>query len=142
MTMRAMVAAALIICAAASVQAKDEAAGTPAAKAAVSAQAKDQAGTAAKHDLENGKAKYKLFCVACHGASGKGDGVAAAALDPKPADHSSKKVMGALKDEYLFKVIKEGGAAVKKSPTMAAWGAALKDDDIHDVVAYIRTLAK
>ena len=133
MTTRSIVVAVLVICAAAGVQAKDEASGV---------QAKDKADAAAKHDLENGKAKYKLFCVACHGEMGKGDGVAAAALDPKPADHSDKKVMSALKDEYLFKVIKEGGAAVKKSPTMAAWGAALKDDDIHDVVAYIRTLAK
>ena len=124
MTMRSIAAAALIICAALSVHAAED------------------ADAAAKPNVENGKAKYKLFCVSCHGDTGKGDGIAAAALDPKPADHSDKKVMSALKDDYLFKVIKEGGAAVGKSPTMAPWGAALKDSDVKDVVAFIRTLAK
>jgi mono/diheme cytochrome c family protein len=31
-------------------------------------------------------------CAACHGASGRGDGVASAALQPKPADWSSAAV--------------------------------------------------
>ena len=36
-------------------------------------------------DAVKGGEKYKIFCVACHGPTGKGDGVAAAALDPKAA---------------------------------------------------------
>lgn len=31
-----------------------------------------------------GKTKYDMTCASCHGNDGKGDGVAAAALDPKP----------------------------------------------------------
>jgi cytochrome c oxidase cbb3-type subunit 3 len=49
--------------------------------------------------------------------------------------------MNALSDEHLFKVIKEGGPAVGKSPLMTPWGGTLSDDDIHDVVAYIRSIA-
>jgi mono/diheme cytochrome c family protein len=49
--------------------------------------------------------------------------------------------MNALSNEHLFKVIKEGGAAVGKSPLMAPWGGALSDDQIRDVVAYVRSLA-
>ncbi|MBU0679154.1 MAG: c-type cytochrome [Verrucomicrobia bacterium] len=93
-------------------------------------------------DVEAGKAKYQMFCSACHGVTGKGDGVAAAALDPKPANHSDKELMGAMTDEYIFEVIKNGGASVGKSPMMAAWGAALSDQDLKNVVAYIRTLAE
>lgn len=49
--------------------------------------------------------------------------------------------MNALSNEYLFKVIDEGGAAVGKSPLMAPWGGSLTDAQIWDVVAFVRTLA-
>jgi mono/diheme cytochrome c family protein len=50
--------------------------------------------------------------------------------------------MKTLKDGDIFKIIKEGGGAVGKSPLMPPWGAALPDQDIRNVVAYIRSLAK
>lgn len=34
----------------------------------------------------SGAADYAEFCVACHGASGKGDGPAAAGMTPRPTD--------------------------------------------------------
>ena len=52
-----------------------------------------------------------------------------------------KEKMNALSDEHIFKVIKEGGASVGKSPLMAPWGGTLNDAQIHDVVAFVRTLA-
>lgn len=91
-------------------------------------------------DAEQGKKLYGQFCASCHGQSGKGDGPAAAALTPKPRDHTSKEYMAQMSDEEMFKVIKGGGAAIGKSPLMPPWGASLKDDQILDVVAYIRTL--
>lgn len=36
-----------------------------------------------------GKGLFDIQCVSCHGASGKGDGVAAAALNPKPRNFTS-----------------------------------------------------
>jgi mono/diheme cytochrome c family protein len=97
---------------------------------------------AQKADVGAGKAKYAQLCASCHGASGKGDGPAAGALNPKPRDHSDGKYMKTLKDGDIFKIIKEGGGAVGKSPLMPPWGAALPDQDIRNVVAYIRSLAK
>jgi cytochrome c oxidase cbb3-type subunit III len=91
-------------------------------------------------DAEQGKKLYGQFCVSCHGQSGKGDGAAAAALNPKPRDHTDKELMGKMSDDDMLKVIKNGGASVGKSPLMPPWGAALKDDQIKDVIAYIRTL--
>ena len=49
--------------------------------------------------------------------------------------------MNALSNEHLFKVIKQGGAAVGKSPMMAPWGGSLKDEQIRDVIAFVRSLA-
>ncbi len=94
-----------------------------------------------KGDAKAGKMKYNANCIGCHGASGKGDGAAAAALNPKPGDHTDGKVMNALSDQYLFDIIKNGGAAMKKAPFMPASGKKLSDQEIWDVVAYIRTLA-
>lgn len=44
-------------------------------------------------------------------------------------------------DGAMFEIIKRGGAAVKKSPSMPAWGEALSDGEIRDLIAYIRSLA-
>lgn len=93
-------------------------------------------------DAERGSTQYAAFCASCHGATGDGDGPLAGSLSPKPAKHSDPEVMNPLDDDYLFRVIKEGGAAVGKSPLMAPWGGTLSDAQIRDLVAHIRTLTK
>ncbi len=63
----------------------------------------------------------KIFaerCAVCHGASGKGDGVGAAALNPKPRNYTDKTWQGTVTDEQIKKTIVYGGAAVGKSPIM------------------------
>ena len=93
---------------------------------------------AGKGDPAKGKEKYTQICASCHGPSGKGDGPAAAALDPKPRNLSDPKYVSTLSDEQIFKTVKEGGAAVGKSPLMPAWGSVLSDSDIWNVIAYLR----
>ena len=95
-----------------------------------------------KGDAKAGKTKYDANCVGCHGATGKGDGAAAAALNPKPKDHTDGKAMKALSDKYLFDIIKDGGASQKKSPIMPGSGKKFSDQEVWDIVAYIRSLAK
>jgi len=96
----------------------------------------------AKGDAKAGKAKYDSLCGGCHGTTGKGDGPASGGLNPKPQDHTNGKYMNTLSDKYLFDFIKGGGAGMKKSPLMPAWGNTLKDDDIRNLVAHIRSLAQ
>lgn len=92
-------------------------------------------------EVAKGKEKYLQVCAACHGADGKGDGPAAANLPLKPQDHTNGKTMNALTDDDLFKVIKNGGSAVGKSPFMPPMGTQLSDQEVRDVIAYVRTLA-
>lgn len=99
-------------------------------------------GLASGADLAKGKATYDQYCAGCHGPSGKGDGPAAASLNPKPRNFSDKAYAQSLKDDYLLQIIKNGGAAVKKSPIMPAMGQTLKADQIRDVIGYLRSLAK
>jgi mono/diheme cytochrome c family protein len=105
------------------------------------AKAAPDAGTAVAADAKAGGADYQIFCASCHGPTGAGDGPVAQALDPKPARHNDGKYMNPLSDDYLFKVIKFGGSSVGKSPMMAPLGGSLSDAQIHNVIAYIRTLA-
>lgn len=93
---------------------------------------------AGRGDPSAGKQSFATICASCHGDLGKGDGIAAAALDPKPRDLSDAAYMSGLTDEYLFKVINEGGVAVGKSVAMPAWGGVLGEDGVWNVVAYIR----
>jgi len=93
-------------------------------------------------DAAKGKTLFEQNCASCHGAGGKGDGAAAAALTPKPRNLTDKAYMSALSDQHIFDTIKKGGAAVGKSPLMPSMGAALNDGQIHDVVAFVRSLAK
>ena len=96
---------------------------------------------AVKGDPKAGKETYDLLCAACHGLSGKGDGPAAIALPVKPQNHTNGKYMKTLTDQNLFDFIKGGGQSVGKSPLMPAWAGKVKDRDIWNLVAYIRSLA-
>jgi mono/diheme cytochrome c family protein len=92
-------------------------------------------------DPVRGELLYQTYCASCHGPRGAGDGPAAVALDPKPARHDDGASMNARSNEYLFRMISEGGAAVGRSPLMAPWGGSLDDEQIWHVIAFVRTLA-
>jgi mono/diheme cytochrome c family protein len=81
------------------------------------------------------KKAIETNCVPCHGASGKGDGPAAAALPPpKPADWTSAKVQAESDGELFWKISNGRGA-------MPPWKH-LPDKERWEIVNYIRTLKK
>lgn len=96
----------------------------------------------AQGDPAKGKEFYAKHCAGCHGPAGKGDGPAAKAINPKPNDLTNKAYMAGLKDQYLFDLIQKGGAAVGKSPLIPPFGSKMKDAEIRDLIAYLKTLAK
>lgn len=88
-----------------------------------------------KSSIKSGAKLYNQFCVACHGKNGTGDGPGAKALNPKPADHTSKKVQDQTDGEIYWKIYNGRGM-------MTPWGTSkiLKEDQIWDLVNYVRTL--
>lgn len=92
-------------------------------------------------DVKQGIATFRAQCATCHGEFGKGDGFAAAALDPQPRDLSDAKYMAKITNDYLVKILKGGGPAVGKSPLMPALCAAMPEDELTNLIAYIRTLS-
>jgi mono/diheme cytochrome c family protein len=85
---------------------------------------------------------YEDFCAKCHGEDGKGNGPAAATLNPKPRDYTDCKTMAGKSDDELFKVISEGGEASGMSPDMQPWGGTISDEEIHELVKYVRSFCK
>lgn len=83
-----------------------------------------------------GQTIYAEKCALCHGATGYGDGPGAAALDPKPRNHTDGAYMNAQTNEALHEVIKNGKGQ------MPAWGATMSDEEIDAVISYLRTLAE
>lgn len=83
---------------------------------------------------------YKDLCASCHGPKGKGDGPAAAALNPKPEDFCKSKKHPTDADKY--KMIAEGGPSMGHSPGMVSFKGALDPQTIKELVAYIGSFCK
>jgi mono/diheme cytochrome c family protein len=84
-----------------------------------------------------GQSLYDANCASCHGATGQGDGPAAAALDPAPDDlRISAREAG---DDYLHWRIAKGGNFAPFNSSMPAWEGILSDDQIWQLVTYINT---
>lgn len=98
-------------------------------------------GSLGAQDHAGGQKLYATYCSGCHGDKGKGDGPAAKSLPVKPADHTDGKVMNQFSDKYLQEIISKGGGGVGKSSFMPAWGAQLKEKEVRDIVAYMRSIA-
>lgn len=85
--------------------------------------------------VKEGKTLYTSYCTPCHGDKGKGDGPAAAALNPKPADHTSASMLSET-DGSLFYKISEG-----RTP-MPQYKTTFTEKQRWELVTYIRTLNK
>ncbi len=58
--------------------------------------------------LEIGKVSFNLNCASCHGAKGEGDGVAAAALNPKPRNFTTDALKNGAKVGQVFDTLGKG----------------------------------
>ena len=83
---------------------------------------------------ELGKKSVETNCVPCHGSGGKGDGVAAAALTPKPANWTSDKIKKETDGELFWKMSNGRGP-------MPPWKH-LPEKERWQIVNYIRELQK
>lgn len=89
---------------------------------------------------EAGKDNYIANCTPCHGDTGKGDGPLAETLGEgvKPRNLSDAKLLTTRTDEFLFKVVKSGGAAAGFSDAMPSWKETFTDAEIKQIIQYVR----
>ena len=127
-------------------QAIEPAAPAPASEAATTAAAPAPEATTAAADGKAGATAYSTNCVTCHGAKGEGDGVAAAALNPRPAnfaagafkyDANGNGTVGDVDD--IKAIVHDGAAKHGGSPLMAPWPM-LTPDQLQAVAEYVKSL--
>jgi cbb3-type cytochrome c oxidase subunit III len=90
---------------------------------ALTAQAAEPA-KAAKPDLAKGEASYTAVCAACHGA----DGNSGSPANPKLAQQHP---------EYTVKQLQEFKSGKRANAIMSGMAAALSEDDMKNIAAYV-----
>lgn len=85
----------------------------------------------------NAQSQYNIACATCHGQQGQGDGAAAAALNPQPADFTDPTFWAERDRDRIYTVIREGAAAVGGSPLMVAWQNTYSDEQIEALTDYV-----
>jgi len=85
------------------------------------------------------KANWDKHCLKCHGADGKGQTTMGKKL--KVMDYTDPKMQAKFTDEEAFKVTKEGKKEGDKT-LMKAYKDDLSDQEIKELVAYVRKFAK
>ena len=104
--------------------------------------------------VSRGKELYTHYCAHCHGENGRqNEGYNWSRMpDPRPKDLSNKEEMGTFKDEEIFFTVyrdmKDTTAEIGEKigedefavPTMPTFKYTLAEEEIWDIVAYVRTL--
>jgi mono/diheme cytochrome c family protein len=110
----------------------------PAAKPIANPKALKNPVAADAASVDAGRALYAKFCRACHGAEGKGDGPAAAAMkDVKPADLSDATWTNGSTDGEIYASIHDG---IPPKLAMNAFAGRLNETQIWNVVNFVKTL--
>ena len=100
---------------------------------------------AERGDPHQGQRLYRYYCAACHGIEGTGTGRNAPYLEQlgrAPRDHTDVWYMNRLTDADLYRAISEGKRRDGEPPFMPWWGYTLTPEDIWNLVAFIRSLAR
>ena len=86
---------------------------------------------------DQGRVIYEQRCLECHGPQGRGDGMKAPFLSPRPGNLVSAAT-SAKSDKDLLKVIANGRART----AMPAWRDRHSDEEQREVLRYIRSLVQ
>ncbi len=86
---------------------------------------------------DTGRRVYEQRCLDCHGPQGRGDGIKAPFLSPRPGNLISAAT-AAKSDKDLLKVIANG----RPRTAMPAWKDQLSEDEQRAVLRYIRSLVR
>jgi putative copper resistance protein D len=77
---------------------------------------------------------FKANCASCHGATGRGDGIASKGLYPAPKNLAV--LQSQVGDDYLFWRINTG----KAGTLMVPWKGILTEEQIWHVISFLHTL--
>lgn len=81
---------------------------------------------------------FSHYCALCHGVNADGNGRTAKMYNPRPAN----LITTDKNDDYKELIIRQGGGAIGRSQFMPPWGGELTDEQIRDVLAFLRSVAQ
>lgn len=84
---------------------------------------------------------YGRRCAVCHGAGGRGDGVAAGTMQPRPRDLTDRSWQASVSDAQLREVIVGGGLARDMSANMPPHPD-LSEQQLDTLVRHLRALRR
>lgn len=105
-----------------------------------------EAVAAASHHMSiearRGEKIFGRYCAVCHGETGRGDGMNASWLDPRPASFQDDALRRRLSQPgWIVRVVREGGEAAGRSNLMPPYGLTLSKSQIQEVSAFVSHLA-
>ncbi|HXX38915.1 MAG TPA: cytochrome c [bacterium] len=99
--------------------------------------------SATSGNLAGGKQLFDANCAPCHGTDGAGDGPAASALNPRPADFRTA-IHAKLPDGYYFWRVTRGGSVAPFSAAgsaMPPWEGSLTPQQRWLVILYVKSFS-
>jgi mono/diheme cytochrome c family protein len=84
----------------------------------------------------NGQAIFHNRCAVCHGAQADGRSNLARIMQPPPANLRAST----LSDDEQALIVRQGGAAMGRSPNMPEWRVELTDEELTAVLIFIRSI--
>jgi len=95
----------------------------------------DSESSALKRSVERGGERFRIYCIACHGPKGMGDGlVAQRGFPPPPSLLTGKSIQ--MKDGQLFHILTYGQGS------MAPFAGQISQETRWDLINFIRDLQK
>jgi len=86
--------------------------------------------------VKRGARVYKTNCASCHGATGQGDGSAAASIVPKPRNFTKEPLKFGESEDQMFHTVSEGIFNTQ----MPAWKTTLDEKARRAAVAFVRSI--
>jgi cytochrome c oxidase cbb3-type subunit 3 len=93
------------------------------------------------YNQAQGKQIFYQHCVWCHADATPAGPSNRSNVTPDPPLMNDGAVLNGVSDTSLQKIIALGGSAVGKSAMMPPYGKVLTQDEINDVIAYMRVIA-
>jgi high-affinity iron transporter len=87
-------------------------------------------------DLAQGRRLYERNCASCHGLAGRGDGVAARGMNPKPPAIGDAQTMRDVSPATMYRIVSVGIAGTP----MTGYAAAFTPEQRWDIVSYLMSL--
>lgn len=93
-------------------------------------------------EQSQGKRVFYEKCVWCHAETTPAGPSNRSNVSPTPSLINDGSILNPLSDEFLRNIITLGGSAMGKSAMMPPWGRTLSQEEIRDVITYIRAVAQ